>query len=188
MSEKAIDQALVDQALKGDREAFDVLVLKYENRLMSSISYMLDDRQQVADLVQETFIKAFRCLNSFKGNSSFYTWLYRIALNTTRSYVRDLCRQPNANAHVEYVEAETKHNRTRLTEIETPEGVCISNETEAALMCALDNLSEELRVSIILRELGGLSYEEIAQVLSVPVGTVRSRISRARVAVERSIN
>jgi RNA polymerase sigma-70 factor, ECF subfamily len=186
MSEREIDQQLVNQAAKGDREAFDILVLKYQNRIAGVVARMLDDPSAVNDITQETFIKAYRALGTFQGKSSFFTWIYRIAINTVKNYHKHLKTLP-MEVEVDYVDSEYKPGRIKLRDQATPEGLTACNEVEAALLDAVNHLPSELRLSIILREMAGLSYDEIATVMQCPVGTVRSRIFRARSAVDKQL-
>lgn len=186
MSEKDIDSALVTQVLRGDREAFDVLVLKYQHRIANIVSKFIDDASLVNDVTQESFMKAYRSLPQFQGESAFYTWLYRIAINTAKNYAKTK-RRRQTETDVDFNDTGALSNKVRIRDYNTPESWLQSDEVQDALMVAVNNLPEELRVSIILRELAGLSYDEIAAIMHCPVGTVRSRIFRARVVVDETI-
>ncbi len=187
MSEKDIDSALVTQVLKGDREAFDVLVLKYQQRIANLIGKIIDDHSLVKDVTQESFIKAYRSLAQFNGESAFYTWLYRIAINTAKNHAKIKRRQNYETTAVDFNDVRSLPNKIRMRDYTTPETWLQSDEMQDALMSAVNNLPDELRVSIILRELAGLSYDEIAELMDCPIGTVRSRIFRARTVVDETI-
>jgi RNA polymerase sigma-70 factor, ECF subfamily len=181
-----IDSALVQRAREGDVRAFEMLVVKYQRRIERLIGRMLRDSDLVADVAQETFIRAYRALPRFRGESAFYTWLYRIAVNTAKKAMADLRRDPllfeSAMAGSDD-EDETSHARTEPTDMATPEALLASKEIAAAVNAAVEALSEDLRQAITLREIEGLSYEEISDVMACPIGTVRSRIFRAREAI-----
>lgn len=185
MSEKEIDQELVTQVLKGDKEAFDVLVLKYQEPIRRLIGQMVNDPVSVMDIAQDTFISAYRALHSFKGESSFYTWIYRIAINTTKNFIKKRGRRP-PDCDIEISEAIIS-GKLQIKDFATPERLLARDELQQAVINAVNTLSEDLRTSIILREVAGLSYDEIASIMQCPVGTVRSRIFRARVAVDEQI-
>lgn len=185
MSEKIIDQELVKQVLKGDNEAFDVLVIKYQDPIRRMVTQMIRDPISAMDITQESFINAYRALESFQGDSSFYTWLYRIAINTTKNFLKKRGRRP-PDVDVEMDDA-IRSGNLGLSDLETPERLLATDELQQAVMKAVNTLPEELRASIVLREIGGLSYDEIAAILECPVGTVRSRIFRARHAVDEQI-
>lgn len=186
MSEREVDQQLVNQAVKGDKEAFDILVLKYQHRICAVVSRMLDDPSMVMDITQETFIKAYRALDNFQGKSSFFTWIYRIAINTVKNYHKHLKTLPY-EVEADFSDSEYKPGRIKLHESTTPEGLISCQEVEGALLEAVNHLPPELRLSLILREMAGLTYDEIATVMQCPVGTVRSRIFRARSVVDEQI-
>lgn len=185
MSEKLIDQELVKQVLKGDNEAFDVLVIKYQDPIRRMVTQMIRDPISALDITQESFINAYRALGNFNNDSSFYTWLYRIAINTTKNHLKKKGRRP-PDVDVELQDA-IRSGNLGLNDIETPERLLARDELQQAVMKAVNTLPEDLRSSIVLREIGGLSYDEIATILECPVGTVRSRIFRARHAVDEQI-
>jgi RNA polymerase sigma-70 factor (ECF subfamily) len=180
------DALLVDRVKRGDVRAFEMLVVKYQRRIERLISRMVRDVDLVQDIAQETFIRAYRALPQFRGDSAFYTWLYRIAVNTAKKALGDLKRDPlvseNSLAGGDEGE-ETSRVENELTTGETPEGLLASKQIAGAVNAAIEALSEDLRQAITLREIEGLSYEEIADVMSSPIGTVRSRIFRAREAI-----
>jgi len=186
MGEDSIDKALISKAIDGDREAFDVLVLKYQSKISQAMSRFVDDRSIIMDIVQETFVKAYRSLSSFRGDSSFYTWVYRIAINTAKNFSKQKIRRP-PDEDIDFLDAENQVWRTRLKETATPERLLLRDELQETVLMAVNTLPDVLRISLILREMGGLSYDEIASVMNCPVGTVRSRIFRARVALESQI-
>lgn len=186
MSEKSIDDALIEQVIKGDRESFDILVKKYQSRITILINRIIEDPTQSADIAQEVFIKAYRSLDKFRGDSAFYTWLYRIAINTAKNYLKSNKSQ-KSETDVDFNNTDELPAKIRIRDYSTPETWLCSDELQQALLDAVNTLPEELRSCIILRELAGLSYEEIAQVMQCPVGTVRSRIFRARSVVEQHI-
>lgn len=183
---KSGDQLLVERAQQGDRRAFDLLVLKYQQRIVKLVMRYVRDPADAMDVAQEAFIKAYRALPNFRGESAFYTWLYRIAINTAKNYLVAAQRRP-----VEYeldLQGQEHHEVTpRLRDDETPEGLAMQDELRSAVEAAIATLPEELRTAIMLREIEGMSYEEIAQAMDCPVGTVRSRIFRAREAIDASI-
>jgi len=180
------DRALVERAQHGDTRAFEMLVVKYQRRIERLISRMVRDGDLVYDIAQETFIRAYRALPQFRGESAFYTWLYRIAVNTAKKALVELKRDPvsteSARARAGD-DDETYRNDHELSDGETPEALLASKEIAATVNAAIDALSEDLRQAITLREIEGLSYEEIADVMNCPIGTVRSRIFRAREAI-----
>ena len=186
MAEADADALLVERVRLGDARAFEMLVVKYQRRIERLIGRMVRDTDLVQDIAQETFIRAYRALPQFRGESAFYTWLYRIAVNTAKKALVELRRDPlvseNALASVDEGD-ETSRIENELTDGETPEAVLASREIAAAVNAAIDALSEDLRQAITLREIEGLSYEEIAEVMNCPIGTVRSRIFRAREAI-----
>jgi RNA polymerase sigma-70 factor (ECF subfamily) len=186
MGERQIDQELVARVQRGDKKAFDLLVLKYQQKIANLISRYIRDPHEVMDVTQEAFIKAYRALPNFRGESAFYTWLYRIAINTAKNYLVAMGRRPPAD-DLEAETAEQMDTGSRLKETGTPENHILSQEISATVQQAIDDLPEDLRTAIILRELEGMSYEEIASAMSCPVGTVRSRIFRAREAIDKSL-
>ena len=186
MGDSSVDQELVRRVQKGDKKAFDILVRKYQNRVTNLISRYVYDPAETLDVAQETFIKAYRALPNFRGDSAFYTWLYRIAINTAKNHlVAKGRRLPLAD--VDTQEAEQFQGESPLKDYETPEHVLQRDDIEKVVFETIDSLPEDLRTAITLREIDGLSYEEIADAMSCPVGTVRSRIFRAREAIERNL-
>lgn len=183
MGEQNVDQELVRRVQKGDKKAFDVLVLKYQQRIVKLISRYVRDQDEVLDVAQEAFIKAYRALANFRGESAFYTWLYRIAINTAKNYLVAQGRRPPAT-DVDAEEALYVDGGMRLSDGDTPEQLVQRDQIEQVIFETIDSLPEELRTAITLREMEGLSYEEIAVTMDCPVGTVRSRIFRAREAIE----
>lgn len=183
MGERNVDQELVRRVQKGDKKAFDVLVIKYQQRIVKLISRYVRDQDEVLDVAQEAFIKAYRALANFRGESAFYTWLYRIAINTAKNYLVAQGRRPPAT-DVDAEEALYVDGGMRLSDGDTPEQLVQRDQIERVIFETIDALPEELRTAITLREMEGLSYEEIAVTMDCPVGTVRSRIFRAREAIE----
>ncbi len=179
MGEESTDQRLVQLVQRGDKKAFDILVLKYQHKIIKLISRYVRDSSEVFDVSQEAFLKAYLALPSFRGESAFYTWLYRIAINTAKNYLIAQGRRP-PGADVEIEDAELYEGDSELKEIATPEHLLLRDEIEKTIFEAIEQLPEDLRTAITLRELEGLSYEEIAEAMACPVGTVRSRIFRAR--------
>jgi len=186
MSDRRSDWELVARVQGGDRCAFDLLVIKYQHKVTSLISRYIRDSGEVMDVAQEVFLKAYRALPRFRGESAFYTWLYRIALNTVKNYLVTQGRRPLRDG-VEAVVAEQLEMGGRLRELATPERHLLSMEIAGTVQEALDGLPEELRMALLLRELDGLSYEEIANAMECPVGTVRSRIFRAREVIDKRL-
>lgn len=187
MGERLIDQELVLRVQKGDKKAFDLLVLKYQQKISNLISRYIRDPHEVLDVTQEAFIKAYRALPKFRGDSAFYTWLYRIAINTAKNYLVAQGRRP-PNDDVDAETAEQMDVGIRLKETGTPENLVLTEEISMTVQQAIEDLPEDLRTAIILRELEGMSYEEIANAMSCPVGTVRSRIFRAREAIDKKLS
>ncbi len=186
MGDKNLDQELVERVQKGEKAAFDILVRKYEHKLANVISRYIRDPSEVLDVSQEAFIKAYRALPNFRGDSAFYTWLYRIAINTAKNHLVAAGRRPPKD-DIDAQDAEQFEAGSGLKEYATPERLVLSNELAVTIQDAIDELPEELRVAIVLRELEGLSYEEIASAMECPIGTVRSRIFRARDAIDKRI-
>lgn len=186
MGERNLDQELVERVQSGEKAAFDILVRKYEHKLANVISRYIQDSSEVLDVSQESFIRAYRALPNFRGDSAFYTWLYRIAINTAKNYLVAAGRRPPKD-DIDAEEAEQFETGSGLKEYATPERLALKSELAATIQDAIDDLPEELRVAIVLRELEGLSYEEIAAAMDCPIGTVRSRIFRARDAIEKRI-
>ncbi len=186
MSERRIDRDLVELAQAGDRHAFDLLVLKYQHKVANLIGRYIRDPSEVMDVTQDSFLKAYRALAGFRGESAFYTWLYRIAVNTVKNHLVAQGRRP-PGGDVDAEVAEQMDFGTRLRETGTPERHLLSDEIATTVQQALDALPEDLRTAIVLRELEGMSYEEIAQAMECPIGTVRSRIFRAREAIDKRL-
>ena len=188
---KAIDSdaPLVERAVAGDHKAFELLVIKYQRRIQRLIGRMVRDVDLVEDIAQETFIRAYRALAQFRGDAQFYTWLYRIAVNTAKKFLMDLKRNPTVseNSFKSDDDDETSPVENELTSSETPEAVLASKEIAQIINAALEALPEELRQAITLREIEGLSYEEISEAMNCPIGTVRSRIFRAREAISLKV-
>jgi RNA polymerase sigma-70 factor, ECF subfamily len=182
----ATDKQLVARVQKGDSRAFDMLVLKYQHRIFGLISRYVSDADEVQDVAQEAFIKAYRALPKFRGDSAFYTWLYRIAINTAKNYLVSRSRRP-PGSDVEVEDAEYYASGTALHEIETPESALFGAELKAVVETAIRELPEDLRTAVTLREFDGLSYEDIADIMDCPIGTVRSRIFRAREAIDSQV-
>lgn len=183
MSERDIDAELVARVQRGDKRAFDLLVLKYQRKIMRLLSRMVRDPSEVEDVAQEAFIKAYRALPQFRGDSAFYTWLYRIAINTARNWQVANARRPSTPNAIETEDGETFSAIDTLTDISTPESVLASRQIVDTVNAAIHTLPEDLRTAIVLREIEGMSYEDIAQSMGCPIGTVRSRIFRAREAI-----
>jgi len=180
------DQQLVVKVQNGDKRAFDLLVLKYQHKIFSIISRFVKDQAEVQDVAQETFIKAYRALGSFRGESAFYTWIYRIAINTAKNYLVSKGRRP-PSTDVDVDEAEFYTGSDSLKDVSTPENQMMRDQLKDVIYKAIQDLPEDLRTAVTLREMEGLSYEEIAEVMDCPVGTVRSRIFRAREAIEKQM-
>ena len=183
MTERDVDAELVARVQNGDKKAFDLLVLKYQRKIMRLLSRMIRDPAETEDVAQEAFIKAYRALPQFRGDSAFYTWLYRIAINTARNWLATNKRRPNASSSFENEEGETFDQSDNLTDNSTPESELASREIAQTVNKAIEDLPEELRNAIVMREIDGMSYEDIAQSMNCPIGTVRSRIFRAREAI-----
>lgn len=182
-SEKSIDQALVLRVQSGEKQAFDLLVQKYQTRIAKLVARFVRNADDVQDVVQDTFIKAYRALGNFRGDSAFYTWLYRIAINTAKNHLVASGRKSPANS-VDAQEVEKYGAGEWLTEFATPERELFASELKSTVNKAVNDLPADLREAITLREIEGLSYEDIAQVMDCPIGTVRSRIFRAREAID----
>lgn len=177
------DQQLVVRVQKGDKRAFDLLVLKYQFKVQAIVWRFVRDKDEVADVTQEAFIKAYRALPRFRGDSQFYTWLYRIAVNTAKNYLVSRSRRP-PSSDVDLADAEYYSGNDRLKDLGTPENQLFRDELEVVINRAMEDLPEDLRTAVTLREYEGLSYEDIAAVMDCPVGTVRSRIFRARESID----
>ncbi|MDB5804716.1 MAG: polymerase sigma factor [Betaproteobacteria bacterium] len=183
MSDKDIDQQLVARAQQGEKQAFELLVAKYQRKLLRLISRLVRDPAEAEDVAQDAFIKAYRALPQFRGDSAFYTWLYRIGVNTAKNYLVSQGRRPPSSTEKDNEEAETFEDADALRDINTPESILLSKEIATTVNAAMAKLPEELRTAISLREIEGLSYDEISEVMNCPIGTVRSRIFRAREAI-----
>jgi RNA polymerase sigma-70 factor (ECF subfamily) len=183
MSERDIDRQLVQRAQRGDKRAFELLVEKYQRKLGRLLARYVRDPSEVEDVTQEAFIKAYRALPGFRGDSAFYTWLYRIGINTAKNYLMALGRRAPTSTEVEAEDAEGYETGEQLRDINTPESILLSKEIAATVNATIEELPEELRTAIQLREIEGMSYEDIARIMDCPIGTVRSRIFRAREAI-----
>ncbi|MCW8856274.1 MAG: RNA polymerase sigma factor RpoE [Kangiella sp.] len=186
MSGADLDSELVKRVQEGDKSAFDMLVKKYQHKIMNLISRYVRDSHEVADIAQEAFIKAYRALPGFRGDSAFYTWLYRIAINTAKNHLVSQGRRP-PGSDIDSVDAEQYEGGDALRDTGSPERIMFRDEIRTIIFKTIDELPEDLKSAITLREMDGLSYEEIAEVMDCPVGTVRSRIFRARDAIDQKI-
>lgn len=186
MTAEVTDKQLVAKVKKGDSRAFDMLVLKYQHKILGLVSRYVHDSDEVQDVAQEAFIKAYRALPNFRGDSAFYTWLYRIAINTAKNYLVSRSRRP-PGSDVEVEDAEYYEGGGALRDIESPETALFGAELKAVVERAISELPDDLRTAVTLREFDGLSYEDIAEIMACPVGTVRSRIFRAREAIDRQV-
>lgn len=187
MGDREVDQTLVERAQRGDKQAFGLLVSKYQRKLGRLLSRLIRDPAEVEDVTQEAFIKAYRALPSFRGDSAFYTWLYRIGVNTAKNYLVSQGRRAPTTTEFDSEEAESFEDGDQLRDINTPEHLLLSKQIGETVNAAMESLPEELRTAIMLREIDGLSYEEIAAIMECPIGTVRSRIFRAREAVAEKL-
>ena len=185
--DRAIDQKLVEKAQKGDKKAFGILVEKYNKKLTRLLSRMVRDQSEIEDIVQDSFIKAYRAINNFRGDSAFYTWLYRIGINTAKNHLVSLGKRPKAMDANEIEEMENYESMSELRVSETPESTMMSNQIAETVNGAIQNLPDELREAISLREIDGLCYEEISELMDCPIGTVRSRIFRARETIAEKL-
>ncbi|MGI9220990.1 MAG: RNA polymerase sigma factor RpoE [Woeseiaceae bacterium] len=186
MSNESTDKELVKRVQKGDKGAFDLLVVKYEHKIVNLVMRYVRDPETAMDISQEAFIKAYRALPRFRGDSAFYTWLYRIAVNTAKNHLAAQRRRP-ADIELDLQDPDQYGLHAKLKETDTPEAVSLSQELQETLERAIQALPDDLRTAIVLRELDGMSYEEIAQTMDCPVGTVRSRIFRARDAIGKKV-
>jgi len=184
MTKSPSDSQLVARVQKGEKAAFNLLVLKYQSRIVNLVSRFVRNQADALDVTQEAFIKAYRALPNFRGESAFYTWLYRIAVNTAKNFLAVQTRR-SSDYEQEYSEIEQFEGNEALKEHSTPEHLLLTEEIQATVISAIENLPDDLRTAITLREIDGLSYEEIAGVMDCPIGTVRSRIFRAREAVDQ---
>jgi RNA polymerase sigma-70 factor (ECF subfamily) len=187
MSDREIDQQLVVRAQAGDKRAFNLLVEKYQRKLARLLSRFIRDPAEVEDVTQEAFIKAYRALPAFRGDSAFYTWLYRIGINTAKNYLMAMGRRAPTSTEIEAEEAEGFDEGEQLRDINTPESVLLTNEIAETVNATIEQLPEELRTAIQMREIEGMSYEDIAKAMDCPIGTVRSRIFRAREAIAEQL-
>jgi len=183
MSDREVDQQLVERAQQGDKHAFELLVAKYQRKLGRLLSRFIRDAAEVEDVTQEAFIKAYRALPTFRGDSAFYTWLYRIGINTAKNYLVAMGRRAPTTTEVDSEEAESFEDGDQLRDLNTPENALATRQIAETVNQTLGELPEELRTAITLREIEGLSYEDIANIMNCPIGTVRSRIFRAREAI-----
>ena len=186
-TERECDQVLVDRVRDGDKQAFDLLVAKYQRRLMRLLSRIVHDPAEAEDVVQETFIKAYRALRYFRGDSAFYTWLYRIGINTAKNFLATQGRRTPTSTEADAEQAEGFNDGEHLRDINTPESVLASKQIAQTVNAAMDALPVDLRTAIALREIEGLSYEEISDIMACPIGTVRSRIFRAREVIAEKL-
>lgn len=187
MGDREVDQQLVERAQRGEKAAFELLVAKYQRKLIRLLSRFIRDPTEVEDVAQEAFIKAYRALPSFRGDSAFYTWLYRIGINTAKNYLVALGRRAPTVTETESPDGEGSEESGQVPDYNTPENELMSRQIAETVNLAVDALPEELRTAITLREIEGLSYEEIASMMNCPIGTVRSRIFRAREAIAEKL-
>jgi len=187
MGDREIDQQLVERAQRGEKQAFELLVAKYQRKLARLLSRFIRDPAEVEDVAQEAFIKAYRALPSFRGESAFYTWLYRIGINTAKNYLVAMGRRAPTTTEFDSEDAENFEDGDQLRDVNTPENELMSKQIAQTVNDTMEALPEELRTAIVLREIDGLSYEEIATVMNCPIGTVRSRIFRAREAIAEEL-
>ncbi len=187
MGDREVDQALVERAQRGDKHAFELLVVKYQRKLGRLLSRFIRDPAEVQDVAQEAFIKAYRALPSFRGDSAFYTWLYRIGINTAKNYLVAMGRRAPTSTEFDSEEAENFDDADQLRDVNTPEAELMTKQIASTVNHAMDALPEELRTAITLREIEGMSYEDIATVMNCPIGTVRSRIFRARETIAQQL-
>jgi len=181
-----LDEELVSRVQHGDKTAFDYLVIKYQHRIIQLVNSYVKDPSEAQDVAQEAFIKAYRALGDFRGEAAFYTWLYRIAINTAKNYLNSRTRR-HSDYHFDIQEVEDMGNASQLKGMDTPLQLLLNQEIMATLNRAIENLPEEMRIAFNLRELEGLSYEEIAQTMDCPIGTIRSRLFRAREAIDKQL-
>jgi RNA polymerase sigma-70 factor (ECF subfamily) len=181
-----IDNELVRRVQKGDKKAFDALVRRYQHKISQLVNRYIKDPHEALDVCQDAFIKAYRALPNFRGESAFYTWMYRIAINTAKNHMAMRARH-SSDEEIDYEEAEQFESAMLLREQDTPEGIAMSDELARVIQSGLDELPEELRTALSLREFHGYSYDEIAKIMKCPVGTVRSRIFRARDAIDKRL-
>ena len=187
MGEREADQVLVERVQSGDKEAFGLLVAKYQRKLIRLVSRLVWNPAEAEDVAQETFIKAYRALPNFRGESAFYTWLYRIGVNTAKNWLAANSRRVPTRSEVSSEDAEQYEGGELLRDVDTPEQVLMSKQIANVVNAAMERLPEDLKTAIVLREIDGMAYEEIAQVMDCPIGTVRSRIFRAREAIAKEL-
>jgi RNA polymerase sigma-70 factor (ECF subfamily) len=187
MGDKEVDQQLVERAQRGDKHAFELLVVKYQRRLRRLVSRFVRDAAEAEDVTQEAFIKAYRALPAFRGESAFYTWLYRIGINTAKNYLVSLGRRAPTTTQFDAEESEGFEGAEILQDVNTPENELMSKQVAGVVNASLLQLPDDLRTALTLREIEGLSYEEIAEVMNCPIGTVRSRIFRARETIATNL-
>lgn len=187
MSDREVDRQLVERVQRGDKRAFELLVAKYQRKIFRLLSRLIRDPGEVEDVAQEAFIKAYRALPNFRGDSAFYTWLYRIAINTAKNYLVAQGRRAPTSTETEVEDAERMDDADQLRDVNTPDSMLLSKQVGEAVNRAIERLPEDLRTAIVLREIEGLSYEEIAESMNCPIGTVRSRIFRAREAIANEL-
>jgi RNA polymerase sigma-70 factor (ECF subfamily) len=187
MGDREVDQQLVERAQRGDKRAFELLVVKYQRKLARLLSRFIRDPGEVEDVAQEAFIKAYRALPSFRGDSAFYTWLYRIGINAAKNYLVAMGRRAPTTTEHDAEDAESFDDADQLRDINTPENMLMSKQVAEVVNTAMNQLPEELRTAITLREIEGMSYEDIAEIMNCPIGTVRSRIFRAREAIAEKL-
>lgn len=187
MGDREVDQQLVERAQRGDKSAFELLVVKYQRKLIRLLSRFIRDPTEVEDVAQEAFIKAYRALPSFRGDSAFYTWLYRIGINTAKNYLVAMGRRAPTVSEIESADSDGSEESGQVPDYNTPENELMSRQIAETVNRAVEDLPEELRTAITLRELEGLSYEDIAAIMNCPIGTVRSRIFRAREAIAEKL-
>lgn len=186
MADDVTDQILVERVQRGDKKAFDVLVLRYQHKIVKLVLRYIRDSSEALDVAQEAFLKAYRALPNFRGDSAFYTWMYRIAINTAKNHLVSSARRPQEMDLANEDGEEISHESLQK-ELETPESVLLTDEIKRTILRVIEDLPEDLRTAITLREVEGLSYEDIAAVMDCPIGTVRSRIFRAREAIDREL-
>jgi RNA polymerase sigma-70 factor (ECF subfamily) len=187
MTERECDQLLVERVQAGERAAFDLLVVKYQRRLMRLVSRIVREPAEAEDVVQESFIKAYRAIRYFRGDSAFYTWLYRIGINTAKNFIASQGRRMPMPTETDFEQADSFENGKQLRDINTPESMLASKQIAHTVNAAMDALPVDLRTAIVLREIEGLSYEDIADIMACPIGTVRSRIFRAREVIAEQL-
>lgn len=181
-----LDQDLVQRVQQGDKSAFDLLVIKYQHRIVHLVNRYVKDPSEAQDVAQDTFIKAYRALGDFRGDSAFYTWLYRIAINTAKNYLLSRSRR-HLDYEIDVQDAEQVENAAQLKDMDTPDNLLMNEQIIKVIKVAIEKLPEEMRIAITLREFEGMSYEEIAEAMDCPIGTVRSRIFRAREAIDEKL-